>query len=389
MTQVSIIIPAFKFPSALDEVLIALSRQQIKPNEVIVIDSSPDNSVEEIVEHHKIYLNLVYVKLSRAFPGEARNAGIDIAKYKFIGFLDSKTPPKANWLANAMSILESEEYDVFFGSTEYIAHEPFQKIIQACSYGKDPVETTPGTVISKTALNFIGKFFEGIRASEDLEWRQRIKNSNLNIYSPKSALLTYPNISRNLFIEAKRHFLYQLHTAYTDVQGKTKMLIFGLSIIFGALLIPQWNNIVGWDSILFIPYITRSYFYLLCVFILSILILRLRKKSIPSMIEKSTLFSLFIVCSYLVWRWNANVAGWVETSIYYIPHISKIFLGSLIALGIFFRGIYIPLSRGIVFQFLFPLRWIYIGFVGFILDCFKIPGYFLGAILSLSNYLKR
>ena len=156
MTQVSIIIPAFKFPSALDEVLIALSRQQIKPNEVIVVDSSPDNSVEEIVENHKIYLNLVYVKLSRAYPGEARNTGIDIAKYKFIGFLDSKTPPKANWLADAISILESEEYDVFFGSTEYIAHEPFQKIIQACSYGKDPVETTPGTVISKTALNLIG-----------------------------------------------------------------------------------------------------------------------------------------------------------------------------------------------------------------------------------------
>ena len=77
------------------------------------------------------------------------------------------------------------------------------------------------------------------------------------------------------------------------------------------------------------------------------------------------------------------MALWVESSIYYVPHITKIYLGSLIFIGIVYRGIFIPLKKGISIQYLFPFYWIWVGIVGFIIDISRIPGYIIGALASI------
>ena len=66
-----------------------------------------------------------------------------------------------------------------------------------------------------------------------------------------------------------------------------------------------------------------------------------------------------------------------------IRNITKIYIFSLIALGILFRGIYTPISKGISYNYIFPLHWVIIGLTGVMLDVVKIPGYLLGALASL------
>jgi energy-converting hydrogenase Eha subunit A len=70
-------------------------------------------------------------------------------------------------------------------------------------------------------------------------------------------------------------------------------------------------------------------------------------------------------------------------SVFYIPHITKIYVTSLLLLSIVFRGIIRPLRRNVEWSFIFPFEWILIGLLGVTLDVVKAPGYIWGGVLGI------
>jgi hypothetical protein len=113
------------------------------------------------------------------------------------------------------------------------------------------------------------------------------------------------------------------------------------------------------------------------------------KKNINNNIFYTTLnIILFIGLFITVFTWNARIAEWVETAVWYIPHITKIYVGSFLFLSIFYRGVYLPLKRNIKYNYIFPYRWLLIGLIGLCLDIVKAPGYILGAFRMLFNNLR-
>ena len=166
---------------------------------------------------------------------------------------------------------------------------------------------------------------------------------------------------------------------------RTRVVILGIGISLLTLLIPQWNQLVGWeDSEFYIPNITKSFFYFLSLFALITLAFSRNFSTSEKTIWTKVFFApLFFLLAYFVLQWNERMALWVESSIYYVPHITKIYLGFIIFSGIVYRGIYIPLQKGISIQYLFPLYWIWVGIVGFIIDLSRIPGYIIGALASI------
>ena len=388
--NVSVVVPTLGLPSSVEKVLESLISQSYFPYEVIVVDSSLDDSVLSVCNDYRDRIKISYIKVSSMFPGEARNFGIKHCAGEIVAILDSKTIPIQSWLEINVNLLLSAKHDVCFGSTYYDAETAFQKILQACIYGTKPVETTPGSVLFKEKFLQVGNFIEGVRTGDDLEWRDRIRHMNISCYTHEQPTLLYNSISKDLSQELKRAFTYGLHSAKIDVKLRMKIIIFGVVIVLITLLIPQWNNFVGWESSNFyIPNITKSYFYFLSLFSAGILILY-RQFSEPAkrVWLKIIMTAMFLLSSYLVLKWNAAMANWVEESIYYFPHITKIYLASLLLLGILYRGLYCPLTRGIHTSYLFPIRWLLVGIVGFIIDIAKIPGYFIGAILGLYRIIK-
>ena len=69
-------------------------------------------------------------------------------------------------------------------------------------------------------------------------------------------------------------------------------------------------------------------------------------------------------------------------SVFYIPHITKIYVASLFFLSIVFRGIIRPLRRKVECSFIFPFNWILIGLIGLTLDIVKSPGFIWGGMLA-------
>ena len=64
------------------------------------------------------------------------------------------------------------------------------------------------------------------------------KNENINYYTPQKYYLIYKDISKSLFVNIKRYFIYSFHTARVDIQTN-KTLYLCLFLIFTAIFIPN------------------------------------------------------------------------------------------------------------------------------------------------------
>ena len=149
--DISVIIPTFHFEDSVRKVILALNEQSVRVNEVIIVDSSTNDGVKEVVQGFKEHQdnNINYIRRDKAYPGEARNIGAKIAKGEWLAFVDSKTVPERNWFEESLKEIEEKELDVLFGVTQYHAKSKFQKLLRAASFGEVGHETTPGSMIKK------------------------------------------------------------------------------------------------------------------------------------------------------------------------------------------------------------------------------------------------
>lgn len=90
MTEISVIIPVYNTEIYLRQCLDSVINQTFKDIEIICVDDgSTDGSINILKEYSNKYSNFTYLTQDHLCAGEARNKGLDIAKGKYIGFLDS------------------------------------------------------------------------------------------------------------------------------------------------------------------------------------------------------------------------------------------------------------------------------------------------------------
>jgi glycosyltransferase involved in cell wall biosynthesis len=386
---ISVVIPTYNNHKSFEKVLDALCKQTIRPKQIVIIDSSDDNDIEINLHEYNNKIEIVYKKIERSFPGGARNQGVEIASEKYLAFLDSKTIPNGNWLSSSFAMLK--DYDVVLGSVHYKGVSNYQKLISASIYGEDSIEHISGTVVSKTVFLNIGFFNEKSRAGEDLDWKTRLKESEFNYYFPAKANSVYSEIPGNLIFHMKRAFIYQMHSAFLDIQYSTRVLYLSVFLILLATLVPNWNNIVWqYNYELFVPNITKFFLFFLGLFIfISFIYLKIfgyfkQRRFLIFLMNLSLFIWLFVV----VYNWNAAIAVSDESSPFFVPHITKVYLVSLLVLSFIARGIVFPIKRKVHKKYLFPYRWVGIGIIGLILDIAKSPGYFMGALIVVYKKLK-
>ena len=410
--DISVIIPTLDNPEMVDKVISKLNNQTLLPQEIIISDSSSGDEIENIIRNKSSKIKVVYFRQGRAYPFdrfiikfksflfgkksidlqnkgrsypyEASNLGAHEAKSEWLAFLDAPTIPNDSWLEDYCKIIKDKNVDIVFGVTKYLAISSFQQLLRASTYGRRGHETVPGTLIRKKDFIDSGGILEGVRSGGDIEWRNRIKLS-YGWITPSENALTYSNLPTDLFAAAKKFFIYQLHGARLNIQNKVKDVYLGILLILSAIVIPQWNGIVGWEqSPLYLPYVTRYFLIALIVVFLSTLfvnkvLLRGLQNSFFLNTAKTIVF-IFIFIS--VFRWNDVVANWVEESVWYIPNITKIYVGVILITSVIYRGLYFPLTNNVKKEYLFPFRWVSVGFLGLFLDAIKAPGYVIGSLTS-------
>lgn len=94
--DVSVIIPCYNSKKTIEKCLRSIVNQSFKNFEIIVVDSSNDNT-PEIITAKIPQVNLIRLD-EKALHGKARNIGIRNAKGRIIAFTDSDCIVDENWI---------------------------------------------------------------------------------------------------------------------------------------------------------------------------------------------------------------------------------------------------------------------------------------------------
>ena len=87
---ISLIVPVYNTSNYLLECLESISKQTLKEIEIICInDGSTDNSLNILKDYQKKDKRIIIIDQKNKGLSGARNSGLDIAKGKYIGFIDS------------------------------------------------------------------------------------------------------------------------------------------------------------------------------------------------------------------------------------------------------------------------------------------------------------
>lgn len=115
--RVSIIIPVYNEEDAIADCLQAISRQSVKPYEVIVVDNNSSDQTALIASRYP-FVTLIAAK--RQGVVHARDRGFNAAKGDIIGRIDADTLIPKNWVKNIITIFsEDSSLDAVSGSVSY------------------------------------------------------------------------------------------------------------------------------------------------------------------------------------------------------------------------------------------------------------------------------
>jgi len=151
---ISVIIPSFRSWPLIGQTIRSLSRSTIPIQEILVVDSSDDETRARLAEHFP-EAKVVGVP-QRCLPGAARNLGARLATGQLLAFLDADAQAAENWLEVLMERLARE------GGTGMI--------------GGAVVNANPGPVASRVLywIEFSEFFPNGMGGT-----RQHLSSSNL------------------------------------------------------------------------------------------------------------------------------------------------------------------------------------------------------------------
>lgn len=136
--QLSIIVPVYQVEDYIRQCLDSVFKQLPEGVEVIVVDDgSPDDSIGIIRREYRSWLErgvLHILEQANAGPGAARNAGLQRASGRYIGFLDSDDVMLEGYFDELMDRIKMAVADIFeFGYKRFtvlddISREPYRSL---------------------------------------------------------------------------------------------------------------------------------------------------------------------------------------------------------------------------------------------------------------------
>ena len=137
--KLSVIVPVYNVERYLERCILSILNQDIPHEEyeiIMINDGSTDNSYEIATQLEKKYNNIRLFTQENKGPSAARNYGINLAKGKYIWFIDSDDYIVAGCLKKLFHIISGKELDILFfrsniikldGSSIIGHHQPVPK----------------------------------------------------------------------------------------------------------------------------------------------------------------------------------------------------------------------------------------------------------------------
>lgn len=322
--NISVVIPSLDARDYLPPLLGSIEAQTLAPKEIVIVDSGPKTGTADLIDRWQGPITIVYRHVEFAYPGRARNLGVEIAKGEWIAFIDCRTLPGSDWLEVAVSASSRSHASLVRGLCVSDADTGFKQLLRAATYGNEAWTTLPGSLVRKTVFEQSGGFTANVRAGEDVEWMDRLESLGIETVAVPSPTIRYHGFPDSLTAAVRKWYVYAIANAAIEVRNNHKNLYLAILIIL----------------ILFVAY-----------------------------------------------RWNATFATDMSSA-YYLPNVTKISMACVAILYMLYRGIVRPLKVKVGRSYLLPWRWLAVGFIGLCLDLAKAPGLIWGALMLLERRLR-
>ncbi|WP_417497497.1 glycosyltransferase family 2 protein [Maricaulis sp.] len=124
--NLSVMIPTFRRPEGLRVALQSVLAQSLRPDEIIIVDNSPEASARCIAANASAVARcpVVYVHEPRPGVANARNAGFAAAKGRYIAFLDDDEVASVDWLSALMQTAQTLDAQLVFGPLRAEVDQP-------------------------------------------------------------------------------------------------------------------------------------------------------------------------------------------------------------------------------------------------------------------------
>lgn len=211
MIKVSIIVPVYNMESKLEKCLNSLVMQTLKDIEVIIInDGSTDNSIGIINKYLKDYKNIVFINKNNEGIGAARNDGLNIARGKYIGFVDSDDYVELNMFERMYKLAEKLNLDLVICN-----YKSFNNINNEVIYSD---------VISSTRITTLEENPKMLNKIHFMPWNKLYKYDLFdNVRFPKNTKYEDLNTIIKVYSKAKKVFGLDeyLYNYFLNINGET------------------------------------------------------------------------------------------------------------------------------------------------------------------------
>lgn len=203
---VSIITPVYNASSFIDQTLSSVLRQSYKDYEVILVDDcSNDNSAEIIAKYTEKYPNIIYYKQeTNQGAAVARNKALEMAKGRYVAFLDSDDVWCEDKLAKQLAFLKKKNCAITCTALDCIDEEdkPLNSIRNVCDVISYQLLLHNTMIATSTVLidrNKSGNFCMPLRrGGQDYATWLMLMRSGENCYGLNEVLCHYRVLKHSL-----------------------------------------------------------------------------------------------------------------------------------------------------------------------------------------------
>lgn len=214
MDLVSVIIPTYNSEKYINRSLKSVLEQSYKELQVIIVDDGSTDSTQEIVKTFNDS-RVEYVKFEKNKGANyARNKGIELAKGKYITFLDADDewlPTKVECqldysqkLGDCFFLFSNAEYFFIDGTSRY----DWDKSISSCSFDYSNFATTAPSnwFFSKKAIDKIGLFDVEFNNFQDIDYIAQAFKASVPAYYLDSVLAKRYEVEGHLSSFSEKKF---------------------------------------------------------------------------------------------------------------------------------------------------------------------------------------
>ncbi len=124
--KVSVVVPAYNEEDYIEKCLISITSQEIKPDEIIVIDNNSSDKTSDIA---KKYADVVIKEKIQGMI-HARNRGFNEARYDIIARTDADSQVPKNWIKRIKEHFKNNKNLVGISGTTHFYNYPIHDLLQ-------------------------------------------------------------------------------------------------------------------------------------------------------------------------------------------------------------------------------------------------------------------